>query len=300
MRPRPRTPSRCPQALGARAPLARPTHIVPELRGVGRLQCGHAVLDERDVEVALVLDDAACRKDGPGRARVLRERVAEALKGAQPVADAQVEQAERGQQLGALGRELERLDVDVNGAPEVLLLRQQASEREEGGVVARGLIRAQEGGLGLAEEPQLRQALALVVPHGPLLRGRGRAAAAARAARGARLLREQPLALGVDVRRAAVAAQQEERASHLLERRDGARVQARGRLEELQALEHAALLAPQQALDDERVLAERAVRVQLLLDHGLARRVLAAQVQQVHEPALVRHASHASRLAGSR
>ena len=105
---------------------------------------------------------------------------------------------------------------------------------------------------------------------------------------------------------AAVAAQQEERARHMLERRDGARVQARGGLEELQALEHAALLAPQQALDDERVLAERAVRVQLLLDHRLARRVLAAQVQQVHEPALVRrarrsrHSAQAAQAPGAR
>ena len=64
----------------------------------------------------MVLDDRARGQDGLRVARVVRERVAQKVEGLVVLAEAQVQQTDRREQLGVLGAELESFEVDLAAA----------------------------------------------------------------------------------------------------------------------------------------------------------------------------------------
>eukprot|EP00962_Isochrysis_galbana_P001485 scaffold392_cov101-Isochrysis_galbana.AAC.1 len=144
-----------------------------------------------------------------------------------------VEQADRGQQLGALRRELKRLQVHLDRRAVVLLQRVHLAQLDVGGVVPVQRVGRLERRDGRVVLLQVQAAQPLVVHYLPIAR-------------------TDPLRLVVHVDGRFVASQQVERATHLLEVARIARIQARRRLKQLQRLLDLAALPLDQRLDVER------------------------------------------------
>ena len=83
--------------------------VVPELRGVGRRKGSHAVLHQRHVHVAVVLDDGSGSEDGLGVGGVVGEAVPEEVKRLVVFSHAQIQQPWRGGDGGTTRRDQARL-----------------------------------------------------------------------------------------------------------------------------------------------------------------------------------------------
>mmetsp|Transcript_43480 Transcript_43480/g.107532 ORF Transcript_43480/g.107532 Transcript_43480/m.107532 type:complete len:361 (-) Transcript_43480:24-1106(-) len=247
--------------------LAEEAHadVVPELSRVGRRHRRHAVLDQRNVHVGVVLDDRARREDGLGVLRVVRQRVSQEVEGTVVLAQAEVEQPHRREHLRVVGREVECLEVHLDCGAEVLLQRVHLAKLHVGGVVLLNRVGLLEAVDRLFVLLQVHLAQPLVVPHLPVLF-------------------VEPHRLLVDVERSLVLAEQVERAADLLEVVDVVWVEAGRCLEELQRVLDLATLPLDQRLDVDRVLAQPVVEFELLLDQHQAPVVVLLHVVHVDEP----------------
>mmetsp|Transcript_25181 Transcript_25181/g.44904 ORF Transcript_25181/g.44904 Transcript_25181/m.44904 type:complete len:351 (-) Transcript_25181:115-1167(-) len=221
--------------------------VAPELRRVGHRDGRDAVLDERDVHVAVVLDDGARGEDGLGVLRVVREAAAQKVKRAIVFAHAEVEQTQGGQYLGILRAKLDRLQTCVNGRSVVISHGVDLGNLNIRRVVflnlVRRLKRLQRPVVGL----HVHEAQPLVVHRLPVLHA------------------PHPPRLLVHLDRRLVLAQQVKAARHLPQVGRVVGVQRGGLLEQLQRLLDLALLPFDGGLQEDGVLGG-AVRLELRLD----------------------------------
>ena len=195
----------------------------------------------------------------------MRQRVAEKVKGTKVLAHAQIQEANRREQLRILWRKLERLQVRFDGTLVVFFLGQNLPELHEGGVVALDRIRALQGLLRVVEFPQVGQTQPLVVPDLPVV--------------------DVPHAhrFVEVVERRLVLAQQEERARHLLQVLDIEWVQASRLLEQAERLVDFAVVPQDERFDVQWVLCELVHLRECVLDDIETLAVLLAHIQEVDE-----------------
>mmetsp|Transcript_39906 Transcript_39906/g.87102 ORF Transcript_39906/g.87102 Transcript_39906/m.87102 type:complete len:343 (+) Transcript_39906:263-1291(+) len=221
--------------------------VVPQLRRVRRVHRCYSVLDQCDVHVRMILDDRASCQDCLGISRIVRQGVAEVVKGFEVLPHSQVEYAEGCQQLCVLRREFERLGIDVDGRLVILLKCEDLPELHERDVMALDGVGLREALDGVLVLSQVHVTEAFVVPGFPVIR-------------------RDLLGLIVDLYGRPVLPEQVKAPAHLLEVVHVVRINARSCLEKLQGLLYLTLLPLDEGLHIDRVLAHAVRFPKLLLD----------------------------------
>ena len=248
-----------------------PKHIPTLFHSCAELAFAAATRCLTSAVVVVVLDDGPRGEDHARVPRVARQRRVQVFERAVGLAEAQIQKAERREDVRRIRRRLERFQVRRDGGFPVFLRLVHPAELLVRGFVSAHGVGAHETLRRRAELLRARVTQALLVVNLPIL-----VSAVVSSPLGGHLLR-----LLVHLHRGFVLAQQVQAASHLLQVLHVVRVQSRGGLEKLQALLDAPAAALDQRLDVDGVLAQTVELGEHLLDQRQARVVLVPDVQPV-------------------